>query len=131
MLRVGDAELDLRTLTYRSAITPPTVLTPTESRLLECLMRNVQIVISRETLIERVWGEDFMGETNRVDVYIRRLRSKIEGHANRGRYLHTVRGAGYAFHASATPVDAPQQHTRPADADAAHSAWAGTSTAAG
>jgi DNA-binding response OmpR family regulator len=131
MLRVGDAELDLRTLTYRSAITPPTVLTPTESRLLECLMRNVQIVISRETLIERVWGEDFTGETNRVDVYIRRLRSKIEGHANRGRYLHTVRGAGYAFHASATPVDAPQQHTRPADADAAHSAWAGTSTAAG
>jgi DNA-binding response OmpR family regulator len=131
MLRVGDAELDMRTLTYRSAITPPTVLTPTESRVLECLMRNVQIVISRETLIERVWGYDFAGETNRVDVYVRRLRSKIEGPGSHGRYLQTVRGAGYVFRPSAIPLDVPSAHdANPADADVARQSWSGTSTAA-
>jgi two-component system response regulator RegX3 len=105
ILQAGDAELDLRTFTYRSAVTPPTLLTPTETRILECLLRNVHIVISRETLIERVWGYEFAGETNRVDVYIRRLRSKIDG-AGHHRYLQTVRGMGYVFRPHVEPVDA-------------------------
>jgi DNA-binding response OmpR family regulator len=131
ILRVGDAELDMRTLTYRSDVTPPTLLTPTESRLLECLMRNVQIVISRETLIERVWGYDFAGETNRVDVYIRRLRAKIEGSRNGRRYLHTVRGVGYVFRPSAETADMPPvPEAQPAEADDARKAWSSTSTAA-
>jgi DNA-binding response OmpR family regulator len=105
ILHAGDAELDLRSLTYCSATTPPTLLTPTESRVLECLMRNVHIVISRETLIERVWGYEFAGETNRVDVYLRRLRSKIDGRGNH-RYLQTVRGLGYVFRPRGEPCDA-------------------------
>jgi two-component system, OmpR family, response regulator RegX3 len=131
ILRVGDAELDVRTLTYWSAVTPPTVLTPTESRMLECLMRNVQIVISRETLIERVWGDDCAADTNRVDVYIRRLRSKIEGPDNHGRYLQTIRGAGYVFRPSDDSVAVPPtREAHPAGADDARGSWSGTSTAA-
>ncbi|MGA7672237.1 MAG: helix-turn-helix domain-containing protein, partial [Nitrolancea sp.] len=72
-------------------------LTPTEMRILECLMRNSNITISRETLIERTWGFDFFGDSNRVDVYIRRLRSKIESDQSRPEYLHTVRRVGYVF----------------------------------
>jgi DNA-binding response OmpR family regulator len=70
---------------------------PTEMRFLECLMRNRGIVISRDTLIERVWGDDFIGDTNRVDVYIRRVRRKIEQNPAAPEYLHTVRGIGYVF----------------------------------
>lgn len=97
LVRVDDAELSIGELTYCSEVVPPTLLTPTEMRILECLMRNSRIVISRETLIERVWGFDFLGDTNRVDVYIRRVRRKIETDPAAPRYLHTVRGIGYVF----------------------------------
>jgi DNA-binding response OmpR family regulator len=104
VLRVDDAELSLGELTYRSAVTPPVILTPTEMRLLEVLMRNSWIVIGRETLIERVWGYDFVGDTNRVDVYIRRVRRKIEPDPQQPRYLHTVRGIGYVFRVESEPT---------------------------
>jgi two-component system, OmpR family, response regulator RegX3 len=73
------------------------VLTPTELRMLECLMRNQGITIGRETLIDRTWGYDFFGDTNRVDVYIRRVRKKVERDPERPEYIHTVRGLGYVF----------------------------------
>jgi DNA-binding response OmpR family regulator len=97
VVNVEDAELSLGELTYASKVVPPTILTPVEMRILECLMRNSRIVISRETLIERVWGFDFYGDTNRVDVYIRRVRRKIETDPTMPEYLHTVRGIGYVF----------------------------------
>lgn len=97
ILRVEDAELSIGELTYSSDAIDPIMLTPTEMRILECLMRNSWIVITRDTLIERVWGFDFVGDTNRVDVYIRRVRRKIEPDPTRPRYLHTVRGIGYVF----------------------------------
>jgi two-component system response regulator RegX3 len=97
VVHVEDAELSLGELTYSSSVIPATILTPTEMRILECLMRNSRIIISRETLIERVWGFDFLGDTNRVDVYIRRVRHKIEVDPTNPRYLHTVRGIGYVF----------------------------------
>jgi two-component system response regulator RegX3 len=98
MLRVADAELSIGELTYRSALVEPTELSPTEMRILECLMRNARIVISRERLIERVWGFEMDAGTNRVDQYVRRVRRKIGDLAERPRYLHTVRGVGYVFH---------------------------------
>lgn len=73
------------------------LLTPTEMRLLECLMRNQRLTISRETLIARTWGYDFVGESNRVDVYVSRLRKKLERNPAEPEYLHTVRGVGYVF----------------------------------
>jgi len=97
VLKVGDVELAIGELTVRVAGREPVLLTPTEMRLLECLMRNSQITISRETLIERTWGYDFVGESNRVDVYISRLRKKLERDPAAPEYLHTVRGVGYVF----------------------------------
>ena len=97
ILRVGDAELSLGELTYRSDAVESVILTPTEMKLLEALMRNSWLVVSHETLNEQVWGYDFVGDTNRVTVYIRRLRHKIEPDPRHPRYLHTVRGGGYVF----------------------------------
>lgn len=97
LLKVGDAELSITDLKFRIPGREVISLTPTEMRILECLMRNSNITISRETLIERTWGFDFFGDSNRVDVYIRRLRSKIESDQSRPEYLHTVRRVGYVF----------------------------------
>jgi two-component system, OmpR family, response regulator RegX3 len=97
IVKVDDAELHVGKLTYKSSTVSPTVLTPTEMKILECLMRNHDITISRTTLIERVWGYDFLGDTNRIDVYIRRIRRKIEADPAFPQYLHTVRGLGYVF----------------------------------
>lgn len=97
VIKVGDAELSIGELTFRIEGRTPMVLTPTEMRMLECLMRNSNITISRDTLIERTWGYDFFGDSNRVDVYIRRIRRKVEVDAAKPNYLHTVRGLGYVF----------------------------------
>ena len=71
-------------------------LTSREFQLLEYMMENEGIVLSRETLLSNVWGYDYMGETNVVDVYIRYLRQKIE-EAYDLKTLHTVRGVGYVM----------------------------------
>jgi two-component system response regulator RegX3 len=101
VLKVGNAELTTGELKFQIRGRPAVILTPTEMRLLQCLMRNSQIMISRETLIEQTWGYDFLGDTNRVDVYIRRLRKKIERDVKQPEYIHTVRGIGYVFRAPA------------------------------
>ena len=71
-------------------------LTSREFQLLEYMMENEGIVFSRETLLSNVWGYDYMGETNVVDVYIRYLRQKID-EAYDLKTLHTVRGVGYVM----------------------------------
>lgn len=69
-------------------------LTKREFDLLKYLLENQGIVLTREKILNQVWGYDFEGETNVVDVYIRFLRSKLdEGHGDK--LIHTVRGAGY------------------------------------
>ena len=71
-------------------------LTHREFDLLQILMENRGIVMSRNTLIERVWGYDYIGETNIVDVYIRYLRGKIDD-AFGLHLIQTVRGVGYVL----------------------------------
>lgn len=71
-------------------------LTQREFALLQTLMENRSIVLSRERLLEKVWGYEYMGETNVVDVYIRYLRAKIDD-AFGVKLIHTVRGVGYVF----------------------------------
>ena len=71
-------------------------LTAREHDLLEFLTRNARQVFSRETIFERVWGSDFMGESNVIDVVVMRLREKLEAHAE-SRLIQTVRGVGYAL----------------------------------
>lgn len=71
-------------------------LTRREFDLLRCLLENRGKVLSRETLLDRVWGFDYVGETNTVDVYIRFLRAKIDEPFG-VKYIHTVRGVGYVL----------------------------------
>ena len=71
-------------------------LTRREFDLLHYLLENKGNVISRESLLDHVWGFDFVGETNAVDVYIRFLRSKID-EAFGVKLIHTVRGVGYVI----------------------------------
>ncbi|NLF27982.1 MAG: response regulator transcription factor, partial [Clostridiales bacterium] len=71
-------------------------LTSREFDLLQALMENRSLVLRREQLLSKVWGYDYMGETNVVDVYIRYLRAKIDDRFGT-KYIHTVRGVGYVF----------------------------------
>jgi DNA-binding response OmpR family regulator len=71
-------------------------LTKREFELLEYLMRNQRLVISRERLLEEVWGYDPLDETNTIDVFISNLRRKLE-EGGEPRILHTKRGAGYVI----------------------------------
>lgn len=71
-------------------------LTPREFDLLVCLLKNKNIVLTREQLIEQVWGFDYYGDTNVVDVYIRYVRQKVDQGYEEG-YIQTVRGVGYTI----------------------------------
>ena len=71
-------------------------LTAKEFALLETLMMNKNIVMSRNTLLENVWGYEYAGETNVVDVYIRYLRQKLDQRFN-VKLITTVRGVGYVI----------------------------------
>ena len=74
----------------------PVELTHREFELLRVLLENKNIVISRETLLEKVCGYDYMGETNLIDVYIRYLRSKLDDRFG-VKLIQTVRGVGYCI----------------------------------
>ena len=71
-------------------------LTRREFDLLRCLLEHKEKVLTREALLDQVWGFDFAGETNAVDVYIRFLRSKIDEQFG-VKLIHTVRGVGYTI----------------------------------
>ncbi len=74
----------------------PVELTAKEFALLQTLMQNKNIVMSRDSLLTNVWGYDYIGETNVVDVYIRYLRQKIDQKFN-VKIITTVRGVGYVI----------------------------------
>ncbi len=71
-------------------------LTAKEYELLELFMRHPNQVLTRDQIYNRIWGYDFGGESNIIEVYIRYLRSKLE-QDNEPRLLHTIRGVGYAL----------------------------------
>lgn len=71
-------------------------LTTTEYRLLELFLRHPHQVLPKEMLLERVWGYDFGGDSNVLEVYIRYLRNKLEM-AGGSRLIHTMRGSGYVL----------------------------------
>ena len=71
-------------------------LTMKEFELLKYFMSYPQTVLSRQKILENVWGEEFQGESNVIEVYIRYLRLKIENEGHK-RLIHTVRGVGYVL----------------------------------
>jgi DNA-binding response OmpR family regulator len=93
-LRVGDLSLNPDTHEVHRGVE----LTQREFELLEYLMRNERIVISRQRLLDEVWGYDPFSTTNTIEVFVSNLRRKLEA-AEEPRLLHTIRGAGYVLRA--------------------------------
>jgi len=93
LLRVADLVLDPQRRTAKRG-DAPLDLTKTEFDLLELLMLNAGIVLSRDTIYDRIWGFDFETSSRSLDVYIGYLRRKTEANGQ-PRLLHTVRGVGY------------------------------------
>lgn len=96
-LRVGDLELNLRTRQVTRG-DRAVELTPTEFALLELLMRNAGVVLTRDVIRERVWGFDDSYRSNTLNVYIGYLRRKTEA-GGEARMIHTVRGVGFVLRA--------------------------------
>ncbi len=95
VLRFADLSLDTGThRAYRGE--RPIDLTAKEYELLELFMRNPRQVLTRDVIFDRVWGYDFGGESNIIEVYVRYLRQKTEGEGE-PRVIHTVRGVGYVL----------------------------------
>lgn len=95
VLRFADLTLD--TGTHRAHRGERAIdLTAKEYELLELFMRNPRQVLTRDVIFDRVWGYDFGGESNIIEVYVRYLRQKTESE-NESRLVHTVRGVGYVL----------------------------------
>jgi len=77
----------------------PVQLPLKEFELLEILLRNAGKVLTRQQLIDRVWGADYVGDTKTLDVHVKRLRAKVEAEPGSPKHLLTVRGLGYKFEA--------------------------------
>ncbi len=73
------------------------ILTPTEYQVILLFLENQKKAISRDEILDNVWGEDFIGDSKIVDVNIRRLRSKIEEDSSRPEFIKTVWGVGYIW----------------------------------
>jgi DNA-binding response OmpR family regulator len=72
-------------------------LLPREFDLLLYLMQNRGLVLTRDQLLQKVWGLDYLGDTRTVDVHVRRLRMKIEPDPAQPQFVRTVYGVGYSF----------------------------------
>jgi two-component system response regulator MprA len=95
VLRFADLKLD--TGTHRASRGERVIdLTAKEYELLELFMQNQRQVLTRDLIFERVWGYDFGGESNIIEVYVRYLRQKTEEQGE-PRLIHTVRGVGYVL----------------------------------
>ena len=93
--KIGIRNLTLYPARFETVINGENILlTKKEYMLLEYLVRNQNKVLNREQILENVWGYNYMGDTNVVDVYVRYLRAKIDD-AYGEKYIHTIRGIGY------------------------------------
>ena len=100
--RVGDVSLDPEA--HRVDVRGrEVVLTPREFELLQLLLSNAGRAVTRQHTLDAVWGTEWFGDENVVEVFIRQLRRKIEENPDRPRIIETVRGVGYRFALSAPP----------------------------
>ena len=91
------ADLELNTATRQAKRSNRTIeLSTTEYELLALFLRNPRVVLTRNVLMDRIWGNDFEGGANVLEVYVGHLRNKLEQNGER-RLLQTVRGAGYVL----------------------------------
>ena len=98
LIKAGPVEMDLEQHTV--SVNGERIQMPLkEFELLELLMENVNRVLTRGQIIDRVWGSNYFGDTKTLDVHVKRIRSKIEEDPARPVHLTTVRGLGYKFEA--------------------------------
>jgi two-component system response regulator RegX3 len=98
VLEAGDVRMDVER--HEVEVAGVRVQMPLkEFELLELLLENVNRVLTRGQIIDRVWGSDYFGDTKTLDVHVKRIRSKIEADPARPKHLVTVRGLGYKFEA--------------------------------
>jgi two-component system response regulator RegX3 len=96
VLEVGDVRID--DARHEVYVNGALVAVPLkEFDLLELLMANAGRVLTRETLIDRVWGPNYFGDTKTLDVHVKRLRTKVEEDPGSPTHIVTVRGVGYRF----------------------------------
>ena len=99
MIEVGDVRLDSEE--HRVSVGDTDLTLPLkEFELLHLLLANAGRVLPRETLIDRVWGNDYVGDTKTLDVHVKRLRSKIEPDPANPTRIITIRGLGYKYERS-------------------------------
>jgi two-component system response regulator RegX3 len=102
-MQVGDVMLDQER--HEVSIRGSAVRLPLkEFELLALLLENAGRVLTRDTLIDRVWGSDYVGDTKTLDVHIKRLRAKVEPEPSNPTHIVTIRGYGYKYEAPRTPV---------------------------
>jgi two-component system response regulator RegX3 len=95
-LQVGDVRLDPDR--HEVVVRGSDVSLPLkEFELLELLLANAGRVLTRETLIDRIWGVDYVGDTKTLDVHVKRLRAKVEDDPSNPRRIITIRGLGYKY----------------------------------
>ncbi len=98
LLRAGEVELDVAR--HECRVRGEEVKLPLkEFELLEVLLGNAGRVVTRDTLIDRVWGMDYVGDTKTLDVHVKRLRSRIEPDPSHPVLITTIRGVGYRLEA--------------------------------
>jgi DNA-binding response OmpR family regulator len=96
VLRLGDLEIDILNRRVRAGGTE-LHLTPLEQSLLYLLAANAGRLLTRDEILDYLWGADYVAESNVVDRHIRNLRTKLQGRSRRPQYIATVPGRGYRF----------------------------------
>ncbi|MGL4450790.1 MAG: response regulator transcription factor [Sarcina sp.] len=96
VVNFGDVCVNLQTREVRKAGNLVD-LTLKEFEILKILLKNKGSIITREVLLDRIWGYEYIGETRTVDVHIRHLRQKIESDDKNPMFIQTIRGVGYKF----------------------------------
>jgi two-component system response regulator RegX3 len=106
-LEVGDVRLDPER--HEVFVRGQRVSLPLkEFELLEVLLENAGRVLTRDTLIDHVWGPDYVGDTKTLDVHVKRLRAKVEDEPAAPRRIVTIRGLGYKYEAAVTGEPSPR-----------------------
>jgi DNA-binding winged helix-turn-helix (wHTH) protein len=101
VLRFGGSEFNLRTHRARSADGAEQLLSEKEAKLLKALADRTGEIVLRDDILEEVWGDEVLPSSRTIDGFIVRLRKRFEPNPERPQFIHTVRGVGYRFTATA------------------------------
>ncbi len=107
VLRLGDLQIDILNRRVRAGDTE-LHLTSLEQSLLYLLAANAGRLLTRDEILDHLWGADYVAESNIVDRHIRNLRIKLQNHSRRPRYIETVSGRGYRFVPTTADAAPPQ-----------------------